>query len=112
MQACRMIQLVFDIFQERHACYSQTTCLHVSLYLAWVFEGLCCSETTGLLGIVYCSQTTSCCSVRTVHIMSSLCNHDCEHIMIDHVDNCFDSAVYQISQFHQFSQFVNYAFSI
>ena len=44
-----------------------------------------------------CFQTTSCCLIRAVHIMLSSCNHDYEHIMINYVDNCFDSIVYQTS---------------
>ena len=112
MQACKTIQLIFDIFQKKCACCFWTTCLHVFLYLAWVFESFCYSETTRLFRIACCFQTTSCCLIRAVHIMSNSCNHDHECIIINYVNNCFNNAVYQISQFHQFSQFINCSFSI
>ena len=44
--------------------------------------------------------------------MSCSCNHDHEHIMIIHVDSCFDNIACQISWFCEFNQFVNYVILI
>ena len=40
--------------------------------------------------------------------MSCSCNHDHEYIMIIHVDSYFNNIACQTSQFHEFSQFMNY----
>jgi len=54
----------------------------------------------------------SCCQTVTVHIMSCLCNHKYEHKASDIKNNIVDNNSCQISRFHLFNQFTDYASSI
>ena len=89
-----MIQLISNIFQKTVWKYDFWT------HFFHDFQIACCF------------QTILCCQIVTVYIMSCSCNHDHEHIMIIHVNNCFNSIACQTSQFHEFSQFMNYVILI
>ena len=95
VQAYRMIQLIFNISQMKHVCYFQITSCFMSLWE------------------IHCYlKITSCCQTKTAHIRSCSCNHDHEHIMIIHVNNYFNNIACQISQFHEFNQFMSYVILI
>ena len=91
MWTYRMIQLVSDVSWVRCVCYSWITLCFVNLWEIHCYPGI-----------------TLCCQTRAAHIRLYSCNHDHEHIMIIHVNNCFNSIACQISWFCEFSQFMNY----
>ena len=59
-----------------------------------------------------CSDWSELTQIRAIHIMSSSSNHVHVYIMIDLAGNCFNNIVRKTSQFHLFSQLMNYAISI